>query len=63
MAPATGTALLILGAFVLPGFVTLLFRERTYAVPGSLGLWIPQDSIASVELSEVLTVDEAEATS
>jgi hypothetical protein len=32
MAPATGTALLILGAFVLPGFVTLLFRERTYAV-------------------------------
>ena len=32
MAPATGTAILILGAFVLPGFVTLLFRERTYAV-------------------------------
>lgn len=32
MAPATGTAILILGVFVLPGFVTLLFRERTYVV-------------------------------
>lgn len=32
-APATGTALLVLGAFVLPGFVTLLMRERTYVVP------------------------------
>lgn len=34
MAPQTGTALLILGIFVLPGFVTLLIRERTYTVPG-----------------------------
>jgi Family of unknown function (DUF6338) len=32
VAPATGTAILILGVFVLPGFVTLLFRERTYVV-------------------------------
>ncbi|MDE3130859.1 MAG: hypothetical protein KGL16_06860 [Acidobacteriota bacterium] len=32
MAPATGTALLILVAFVLPGFVTLLISERTHAV-------------------------------
>lgn len=32
MAPATGTALLVLGAFVLPGFITLLFRERAYVV-------------------------------
>ncbi len=34
MAPATGTALLILAVFVLPGFVTLLFRERMFAVRG-----------------------------
>jgi hypothetical protein len=32
MAPATGTALLILAAFVLPGFVALKYRERTYVV-------------------------------
>ena len=29
MTPPTGTALLILVAFVLPGFVTLLISERT----------------------------------
>jgi hypothetical protein len=34
MTPQTGTALLLLAAFVLPGFVTLLMRERTYTVPG-----------------------------
>lgn len=33
MTPATGTALLILAVFVLPGFVTLLIRERTYTIP------------------------------
>jgi hypothetical protein len=33
MAPATGTALLILGAFVLPGFVAILVKERIYEVP------------------------------
>lgn len=33
MAPQTGTALIVLVAFVLPGFVTLAFVERTYAVP------------------------------
>lgn len=32
MAPETGTALLILVAFVLPGFVTLFISERTYTV-------------------------------
>lgn len=32
MAPQTGTALLVLAAFVLPGFVTVLLRERTYHV-------------------------------
>lgn len=32
MAPATGTALLILVAFVLPGFITLVAREATYVV-------------------------------
>jgi len=32
MAPATGTAVLILAAFVLPGFVALRYRERTYVV-------------------------------
>jgi hypothetical protein len=32
MTPPTGTALLILAVFVLPGFVTLLLRERTFAV-------------------------------
>jgi Family of unknown function (DUF6338) len=30
MAPATGTAILVLVAFVLPGFVALRYRERTY---------------------------------
>jgi Family of unknown function (DUF6338) len=30
--PATGTALLILVAFVLPGFVCLLVSERTHVV-------------------------------
>jgi Family of unknown function (DUF6338) len=34
MAPETGTALLLLAAFVLPGFVTLLVRERTYVIKG-----------------------------
>lgn len=34
MAPETGTALLLLAAFVLPGFVTLLVRERTYMIKG-----------------------------
>lgn len=34
MAPQTGTALLIIAVFVLPGFVTLLMRERTYRVKG-----------------------------
>jgi len=32
MAPATGTALLLLSAFVLPGFITLVVRESTYVV-------------------------------
>jgi Family of unknown function (DUF6338) len=30
VAPQTGTAILVLAAFVLPGFVTVLLRERTY---------------------------------
>ena len=30
MAPATGTALILLVAFVLPGFVTVLLQERTF---------------------------------
>lgn len=34
VAPETGTALLIIAVFVLPGFITLLFRERTYTVKG-----------------------------
>jgi hypothetical protein len=34
MTPPTGTALLILAVFVLPGFVTLLFRERMFTVRG-----------------------------
>ena len=34
MAPQTGTALLVIAAFVLPGFVSLLLRERTYTVRG-----------------------------
>ena len=33
-APATGTALLILVAFVLPGFVAVLLKERLYEVRG-----------------------------
>ncbi len=32
--PATGTALLILVAFVLPGFVAVLLKERMYEVRG-----------------------------
>ena len=28
----TGTAILILGAFVLPGFIRLILRERLYVV-------------------------------
>jgi hypothetical protein len=32
VAPATGTALLLLVAFVLPGFVTVVTREATYVV-------------------------------
>jgi hypothetical protein len=35
MAPQTGTSLLILVAFVLPGFVALLISERTHVVPRS----------------------------
>lgn len=34
MAPQTGTALLVLAAFVLPGFVTLLLKERAYTIRG-----------------------------
>jgi Family of unknown function (DUF6338) len=34
MPPATGTALLILVAFVLPGFVAVLLKERIYEVRG-----------------------------
>jgi hypothetical protein len=34
MAVDTGTAILILGAFVLPGFITLTLRERLYVVRG-----------------------------
>ena len=30
MTPATGTALIVLVAFVLPGFVVVLFQERTF---------------------------------
>jgi hypothetical protein len=33
MAPATGTALIILVVFVLPGFVALLIGERTHVIP------------------------------
>lgn len=33
MAPETGTALLVLVGFVLPGFVALLIGERTHIVP------------------------------
>src|SRR5438067_6114394 len=32
--PATGTALLILVGFILPGFVAVLLRERLYEVRG-----------------------------
>ncbi|HTE60130.1 MAG TPA: DUF6338 family protein [Solirubrobacteraceae bacterium] len=31
--PATGTALLLLVAFVLPGFVAILVKERIYELP------------------------------
>jgi len=34
MTPQTGTALLIVAVFILPGFVTLLLRERMFAVRG-----------------------------
>jgi Family of unknown function (DUF6338) len=34
MAPQTGTALILIAAFILPGFVTLLIRERIYWVRG-----------------------------
>jgi hypothetical protein len=34
MAVDTGTAILILGVFVLPGFITLTLRERLYVVRG-----------------------------
>jgi hypothetical protein len=34
MAPETGTALVVLAAFVLPGFVTLLISERTHTIKG-----------------------------
>lgn len=34
MTPATGTALLLLALFVVPGFVALLLREQTYAIRG-----------------------------
>jgi hypothetical protein len=33
VSPATGTALLLLVAFVVPGFVTILVKERIYEVP------------------------------
>jgi hypothetical protein len=32
VAPQTGTVILVLAAFVLPGFVTVLLRERTYRI-------------------------------
>jgi Family of unknown function (DUF6338) len=34
MTPDTGTAILVLAVFVLPGFVSLLLRERLYVVKG-----------------------------
>ena len=34
VAPETGTALVVLAAFVLPGFVTLLISERTHTIKG-----------------------------
>lgn len=34
MTSPTGTALLILAVFALPGFVYLLFRESMFAVQG-----------------------------
>jgi hypothetical protein len=34
IAPETGTALVLLAAFVLPGFVTLLISERTHTIKG-----------------------------
>ena len=33
MPPETGTALIILVAFVLPGFITVLIKERTHETP------------------------------
>jgi hypothetical protein len=43
----TGTAILILGVFVLPGFITLIFRERLYVVRGHEG---PSDRMLSALL-------------
>jgi hypothetical protein len=43
----TGTAILILGAFVLPGFITLILRERLYVVRGEEG---PFDRLLSALL-------------
>ena len=34
MTPQTGTALLLIALFVLPGFVTLLISERTHTIRG-----------------------------
>jgi hypothetical protein len=34
MEPETGTTLLLIAVFVLPGFVTLLIRERTHTIRG-----------------------------
>jgi hypothetical protein len=36
VAPATGTALILLVAFVLPGFVTQFIAERTHITPGQV---------------------------
>jgi hypothetical protein len=49
MAPATGTALLILVAFVLPGFVTLVARETTY---------VARDAVTPFERLLLLTLDD-----
>jgi hypothetical protein len=32
LTPSTGTAILVLGVFVLPGFVTSLLRERLFVI-------------------------------
>jgi hypothetical protein len=36
VAPATGTALILLVAFVLPGFITVLLQERTVFIVGRI---------------------------